>query len=76
MPGLSLRADQVQRLCGLDHATCVNVLEQLVERGFLTVRPDGSFTRARNSDISRIGPAKAHLPAELTRRNTRFRDMA
>ena len=35
IPGLRLTRDQVQRLWGLDEATCDALLEALVEDGFL-----------------------------------------
>jgi hypothetical protein len=61
MPGLTLRPEQVQRLCGVDSALCESVLEALVESGFLSRRPDGAYARHRNPDISRARPAKASL---------------
>jgi hypothetical protein len=65
MPGLALRPEQVQRLCGVDGAACQTVLEALVETGFLSKRSDGAYGRDRNPDISRARQAKAGLePAE------------
>jgi len=61
MPGLALRPEQVQRLCGVDGASCQTVLEALVETGFLSKRPDGAYGRDRNPDVSRARPAKAGL---------------
>ena len=61
MPGLSLRPEQVQRLCGVDGTLCESVLEALVETGFLSRRPDGAYGRYRNPDISRARQAKAGL---------------
>ena len=61
MPGLSLRPEQVQRLCGVDSAACQSVLETLVESGFLSKRADGAYGRYRNPDISRARQAKAGL---------------
>ena len=63
MPGLTLRPEQVQRLCGLDGSLCHSVLEALVESGFLAMRPDGAYGRYRHPDISRARPAKAELEA-------------
>ena len=59
MPGLTLRPEQVQRLCGVDSADCQSVLEALVESGFLSKRSDGAYARDRNPDISRARQAKA-----------------
>lgn len=61
MPGLALRPEQVQRLCGVDGAACQTVLEALVETGFLSKRSDGAYGRYRNPDISRARQAKAGL---------------
>ncbi len=68
MPGLALRAEQVQRLCGVDSALCETVLAALVESGFLSKRADGAYGRHLNSDIARLRPAKASLasPAPLS----------
>lgn len=65
MPGLSLRPEQVQRLCGVDRTACESVLETLVESGFLSKRPDGAYGRHRNPDISRARPAKASLETSV-----------
>jgi len=61
MPGLTLRPEQVQRLCGVEGAACQTVLEALVEIGFLSKRSDGAYGRYRNPDISRARQAKAGL---------------
>jgi hypothetical protein len=46
MPGMILRPEQVERLCGVDHALCRMVLDRLVETGFLCVRLGGGYGRA------------------------------
>ena len=69
MPGLTLRPEQVQRLCGVDSALCESVLEALVESGFLSRRADGAYGRDRNPDISRAKPAKAMLDSSAPSRN-------
>jgi hypothetical protein len=61
MPGLALRPEQVQRLCGVESAVCQSVLEALVESRFLSRRPDGAYARYRDPDISRARQAKAGL---------------
>ncbi len=58
MPGLTLKPEQVQRLCGVDRLACELVLDSLVEGGFLAARLDGSFARAKNDEISRCGRRK------------------
>ena len=69
MPGLTLKPEQVQRLCGVDGAVCQSVLEALVESGFLSQRADGAYARDRNPDISRAKPAKAVLDSSAPARN-------
>jgi hypothetical protein len=61
MPGLTLKSEQVQRLCGIDDIACKVVLAALVDAGFLTRRDDGSYLRARDVDSIRPYPAKASL---------------
>ena len=61
MPGLSLTAAQIQRLCGVDQGVCETALRILVESGFLSMRADGLYGRFRNPDISRARPATASL---------------
>jgi hypothetical protein len=46
MPGLSLKPEQVQRLCGFDREVCERALEALVKAAFLTTRGDGSYIRS------------------------------
>ena len=65
MPGLTLKPEQVQRLCGVDSAACESVLETLVESGFLSKRSDGAYGRYRNADISRARQAKASLETSV-----------
>ena len=65
MPGLTLRPEQVQRLCGVDSTLCESILEVLVDSGFLSKRADGAYARYRNPDISRARPAKAGLEPSL-----------
>jgi hypothetical protein len=45
MPGLRLKACQVQRLCGVERELCKNVLDALVEREFLCLKLDGTYAR-------------------------------
>lgn len=71
MPGLSLRPEQVQRLCGVDRGSCDVALETLVKAGFLSRRPDGAYGRYPNPEIARPRPARARLdsgtPSAMTR---------
>jgi hypothetical protein len=73
MPGLSLTAAQVQRLCGVDRAVCETALEELVRAGFLSMRMDGTYGRSRDLDISRARPAKASLEPSVFATMSRLR---
>jgi hypothetical protein len=67
MPGLRLKARQVQRLCGIDQTICQSVLDALVDARFLSVKSDGSYTRVTSEDIVvRPHSAKAELGAVKT----------
>jgi hypothetical protein len=61
MPGMKLTMQQVQRLCGIESSLCQAVLDALVEERFLSVKPDGSYGRLTEGDISRPHQAKAPL---------------
>jgi hypothetical protein len=73
MPGLTLKPEQVQRLCGVDRSLCEAVLAMLVETGFLSIRPDGAYGRFRNPDIARARPAKASLEPSVMSTMSRLR---
>ena len=75
MPGLTLKSEQVQRLCGIDHTACKVVLEALVDAGFLTLRDDGSYLRSR-ADSIRPDPAKASLESDAVASMVRLRRRA
>ena len=44
-PGLQLRAEQVQHLCGIEQRVCRLVLDTLVDTQFLSVNADGQYGR-------------------------------
>lgn len=50
MPGLTLTSEQARRLWSLDAPTCHEALAHLVETGFLSLKPNGSYARA--SDLT------------------------
>ena len=65
MPGLRLKREQVQRLCGLDRAICEDVLDALVEMKFLSRKPDGAYARVTDgADIPWPRAAKASIRRE------------
>src|SRR5579864_5474600 len=45
MPGLRLKAEQVQRLCGTEQTVCQLVLDSLVDEKFLCAVSDGHYAR-------------------------------
>jgi hypothetical protein len=52
MPGLRLTVAQTQRLCGVDHVRCQDVLDALVAVRFLRRHPDGSYSRLGDGDLA------------------------
>jgi hypothetical protein len=60
MPGLSLKRDQVQRLCGIERTMCQLVLDALVDARFLYTKSDGQYARlTEGSDVTRARTVKA-----------------
>ena len=59
MPGLRLKPDQVQRLCGIERTMCQLALDSLLESKFLCVKSDGHYARLTDGTIHRPHPAKA-----------------
>ena len=57
MPGLRLKAKQVERLCGIEETMCQLVLDSLVAEKFLCAKLDGRY--ARVTDGRHPHPAKA-----------------
>ena len=45
MPGMKLRIEQVQRLCGIEQTMCKLVLDALVKANFLCLKSDGTYVR-------------------------------
>jgi hypothetical protein len=43
MPGIRLKLEQVQRLCGIEQPLCKLALEALVEAKFLRLGSDGTY---------------------------------
>ena len=62
MPGMKLRFEQVQRLCGIEQTMCKLVLDALVKANFLCLKSDGTYVRLTEgcSTLPRR-PAKATL---------------
>jgi hypothetical protein len=58
MPGLRLRSEQVQRLCGIERTVCQLVLDSLVESKFLCVKADGAYARVTDGPMQRPHPRR------------------
>jgi len=71
MPGLKLRIDQVQRLCGIEQQMCKPVLDALVKAGFLCLKSDGTYVRLTEGSSSLPRPAKAALRSMPLARTSR-----
>jgi len=61
MPGMRLKAEQVQRLCGIERTTCQMVLDTLVNAKFLCVKADGHYARVTEGLFWHPQSAKAEL---------------
>jgi hypothetical protein len=59
MPGLRLKAEQVQRLCGIESRVSQSVLEALVDAKFLCVTSGGHYARLTDGAIPCPQSAKA-----------------
>jgi hypothetical protein len=70
MPGLQLKPDQVQRLCGIEQSICQLVLDTLVSLKFLCVRVDGRYVRLTEGYTGRLRPVKADLARARPSRKT------
>jgi hypothetical protein len=66
MPGMRLKAEQVQRLCGVERAMCKIVLDALVESDFLCVKSDATYARLQDGEVSRPRAEKAALEAHAS----------
>jgi hypothetical protein len=69
MPGLSLTSEQLERLCGIDRTMCNVVLQALIARKFLGLRPDGRYARLTDGESIRPRPGRADLVANRHARN-------
>ena len=65
MPGLSLQATQIERLCGVDGSRCQLALDALVAEGFLRLRPDGRYARVTDGRLGSPQMESADLQAHV-----------
>ena len=70
MPGLRLTAAQLQRLCGLDPASCILALQTLMDAGFLRCTTAGEYVRLTDGAVAAVPlrMAKSTLDPRMTRR--------
>ena len=61
MPGMRLKPEQVQRLCGVELGLCQTVLDSLVDAKFLCVSANGQYARATDGGMSRPRAATADV---------------
>ena len=64
MPGLRLTCQQMQRLCGIERTVCQMVLDSLVDKQFLCVRPDGHYALLTDGEIPYARATKSDLRPE------------
>ena len=66
MPGLRLTCAQAQRLWGIEAATCSEVLQLLMDAGFLRRTDNGQFVRLTDGSVTipplRMAKADLKLP--------------
>ena len=48
MPGMCLTLPQARRILGLDQQICADILNSLIDRGFLRRTRDGRYIRSRS----------------------------
>jgi hypothetical protein len=72
MPGMTLRLEQVARLCGIERSICKLVLDALVDVNFLCLKPDGAYARMSAEATHRARQAQAspdlYTPSHVRRR--------
>jgi hypothetical protein len=64
MPGLQLKLEQAQRLCGIERALCQRVLDSLVDEKFLYLSANAHYARFTDGDMARPRAAKLALRPE------------
>ena len=67
MPDLRLTCPQAQRLFGIGEHTCARLLDELVARGFLARRANGTYTRLTHGTVEGGVVLQARSSAPLRR---------
>ena len=71
MPGLRLTQSQAQRLWGLDEATCLELLNLLVDEKFLCKKAEGVYHRLTDGAPLRMAKADLVPPAPRVEKHRR-----
>lgn len=61
MPGMRLKAQQVQRLCGIEPMVCQSALDALVEAKFLCVISGGHYACVTDAEFAAPMPRSQNL---------------
>jgi hypothetical protein len=61
MPGMRLKLEQVQRLCGIERSMCKVALDSLVDGKFLCVKSDGCYARSADGKVPGQRPSRGDL---------------
>jgi hypothetical protein len=61
MPGMRLKLEQVQRLCGIERFMCKAALDSLVNANFLCVNSDGCYARVADGKVPWLRPSRADV---------------
>jgi hypothetical protein len=63
MPGLELKAEHVQHLCGIERTICQMVLDSLLDEKFLCAKADGYYARLTTNHDSHSAKADVRTAA-------------
>lgn len=63
MPGLELKAEHVQHLCGIERTICQMVLDSLLDEKFLCAKADGYYARLTTIHDPRSAKANVRTAA-------------
>ena len=65
MPGLRLKPQQVERLCGVERTMCQLALDSLLESKFLCLKADGHYARLTDGAIRGRRSERVNLRTDL-----------
>jgi hypothetical protein len=67
MPGLHLKPEELQRLCGVERTICQLLLDALVDEKFLYAKPDGQYARVTDGEIRSVPSLRRAVGSRLAR---------